>query len=165
MSETSPLTNLILQGMDKIIYRTIREHRRFARTAGISTAQYTLLMQLYYQRRCAISDISFAMNITNAAASQQVDRLVVLGLLNRTEDPVDRRVKQLELTGRGHELVESGLRLRHSLVRELITGLTPIERESVGAGMEVIARVFDQVPDHEGPKADLTIAKEPDRHD
>ena len=45
------------------------------------------------------------LGVSNAAASQMVDRLVGMGLLERSEDPDDRRAKALALTEKGKALV------------------------------------------------------------
>ena len=49
--------------------------------------QFFLLMHLRHHEHCGISDLSEHMEITNAAASQLVDKLVQAGLLVRVEDP------------------------------------------------------------------------------
>ncbi len=100
--------------------------------------QFNILMQLHYQRACGVSDISVRMDITSAAASQLVEKLVQAGLLERAEDPHDRRVRQLRLTDGGRELVEAALAARYRWVDELIERLEPAEREKMAAAMQIL---------------------------
>ncbi len=58
-------------------------------------------MRLKHGGKSGVSEIGGQMGVTNAAASQAVDRLVHLGLIERTEDPDDRRAKRLTLTQAG----------------------------------------------------------------
>ena len=69
--------------------------------------QFFMLMQIYYKKQCGISDLSDHMEITAAAASQMVEKLVQTGLLDRTEDPHDRRAKHVTLSDKGRELIKS----------------------------------------------------------
>lgn len=101
--------------------------------------QFNILMQLHYQRACGVSDISTRMDITSAAASQLVEKLVQAGLLERAEDPHDRRVRQLRLTAGGRELVEAALAARYRWVDELIERLDLAEREAVASAMRILA--------------------------
>lgn len=138
MTHSLPLTEPIRQGIDQVTHRAFHEHIRFVKASGLTMPQFNILMQLHYQRECGVSDISARMDISNAAASQLVDKLVQAGLLERAEDPNDRRVKQLRLSAQGLELVESGLAARYRWVDELIQSLEPAEREKLAEAMQIL---------------------------
>jgi len=139
MTDSSPpLTETIRQGIDQVTHRSFHEHIRFVKASGLSMPQFNILMQLHYQRACGVSDISTRMDITSAAASQLVEKLVQAGLLERAEDPHDRRVRQLRLTVGGQELVEAALSARYRWVDELIETLEPAEREKLAEAMQII---------------------------
>ncbi len=59
--------------------------------------QFSTLMTLHKQGTCAISEIAEELGVSTAAASQMVDRMVNDGMILRTEDPNDRRVKLVSL--------------------------------------------------------------------
>lgn len=139
MTDSPPaLTEIIRQGIDQVAHRSFHEHIRFVKASGLSMPQFNILMQLHYQRACGVSDISTRMDITSAAASQLVEKLVQAGLLERAEDPHDRRVRQLRLTVGGQELVEAALAARYRWVDELIETLEPAEREKMAAAMQIL---------------------------
>lgn len=138
MTNSLPLTEPIRQGIDQVTHRAFHEHIRFVKASGLTMPQFNILMQLHYQRECGVSDISARMDITNAAASQLVEKLVQAGLLERAEDPNDRRAKQLRLSARGLELVEAGLAARYRWVDELIQSLEPDEREALAQAMSIL---------------------------
>jgi DNA-binding MarR family transcriptional regulator len=144
MTDYLQLNESIRAGLDIITHRAFREHGRFVKSAGLSIPQFGILMQLHHQRQCGVSDISSRMDITNAAASQLVDKLFQSGLIERAEDPHDRRAKQITLSEKGLELVEAGLTTRHRWIAPLIERLEPAERERVGEAMVILAKVIRQ---------------------
>jgi DNA-binding MarR family transcriptional regulator len=149
VNDTMQSTDLIRQGMDTLAHHTFRAHMRFVKSTGLSMAQFGILMQLHYQHGSGISSISRRMQISGADASQLVDKLVQGGFLERAEDPVDRRAKQLGLSEKGREIVAASLAARHRLVDTLIAGLDPHEREQVGEVMRILSRLFQQMQDTE----------------
>jgi MarR family transcriptional regulator, organic hydroperoxide resistance regulator len=145
MTDSFQLIQTIRQSMDLLTHRAFREQGHFVKSTGLSMAQFGILMQLHYQQRCGISDISSRMEITNAAASQLVDKLVQSGLLERTEDPQDRRAKQLKLTEKGQELINAGIQARSRWVDELISAFTSDESEAVATGLSILAEAAKRI--------------------
>lgn len=132
----------IHNGIDKIAHRSFREHVRFIKAAGLSMSQFGILMQLYHQHHCGITEIGSQMDISSAAASQLVEKLVQGGLLSRAENPHDRRVKQLALSEKGLELVQAGYAARHSWLDSILEGLTPDEHTKVAEAMQILAQAL-----------------------
>jgi len=102
---------------------SMREWVRFVKSSGLSMPQFSTLMRLYYHGGCGISEISAHLDVTAPAASQMVDRLVQMGLLERGEDPNDRRAKQVTLSAKGRALIEKGIEARNRWSEELATKL------------------------------------------
>lgn len=111
--------------------RSMCDFIRFIKETGLSMTQLNTLMRLYHTGSCDISTVSDYLGITNAATSQMVQRLVEQGLLERTEDPHDRRVKQLALTTAGQSLVDQGIEARRRWLEELTTALTPEQQANI----------------------------------
>jgi DNA-binding MarR family transcriptional regulator len=133
MPSSPELTEAIRQLMDVITTRSMRERSHFVKASGLSMPQFGILMHLYYSNNCGISHLGEHMDISAPAASQLVDRLVQHGLVERTEDPNDRRAKQLALTPKGRELIETGLTARTRWVDELVRSLKPEDCDQVAA--------------------------------
>src|SRR5574337_736426 len=89
--------------------RSMRDSIRVWKDSGLSMPYITTLMRLHYHCAWGISDVGHHLSVTNAAASQMADKLVQQGLVERTEDPNDRRAKQLTLTPKGRALVQKSL--------------------------------------------------------
>jgi DNA-binding MarR family transcriptional regulator len=140
MLPPSALSQTIRQFMDILMHHSMHEHAHFAKATGISMPQLGILMQLHYRSNCGISDIGERFDITNAAASQLADKLVQGGLIQREEDPNDRRAKLLNLTEKGRKLIQQGIKERYRWVDELAAKLTVEEREKVGEALAILTQ-------------------------
>lgn len=110
----------------------------YAKEAGLSMAQLGALMRIRRQGTPAVSDISQEIGVTNAAASQMLERLVQQGLVTRSEDPHDRRVKQIVLTSKGQQALEAGLQARQKWLEELAGTLSPAEQTQIAAALQLL---------------------------
>jgi DNA-binding MarR family transcriptional regulator len=124
--------------MDVFMHRSMRGWSHFAKSTGLSMPQFNILMQLHHKGACGVSEISERFDITSAAASQLVEKLVQSGYLERAEDPSDRRAKVLNLTAQGHSLVERGTRERYRWMEELVRNLSAEERARVGEALTIL---------------------------
>ena len=87
-----------------------------------------------------MSEISGRFDVTPAAASQLVDKLVQSGYIQREEDPNDRRAKLLNLTDKGRELIRQGIEERYRWVDELTEKLTEEERSQISEALDIMTR-------------------------
>jgi DNA-binding MarR family transcriptional regulator len=70
--------------------------------------------------------------------SRAADELVQRGLVDRTEDPADRRIKRLRLTKQGRELVMKMRELRMAGFEQFVTTLGPKEHAQLSKFLELI---------------------------
>jgi DNA-binding MarR family transcriptional regulator len=91
----------------------LREFLRFAeeqaRQEGITPQQYVLLVVTRGHEdypNVTIGDIAQALQVRQSSASLLVDRSVRRGLLDRREDPVDRRRAIVQLTDQGQQVLD-----------------------------------------------------------
>ena len=144
MSDTRQLSQSLRQWMDVTSHRSIQDQSRFIKSMGFSMAQFFLLMHVYYKKQCGISDLSDHMETTAAAASQLVDKLVQAGLLERTEDPHDRRARQITLTTKGRQLIEKSIQMRFRWLDSVVQTLSPEERSTVGEALKILTSAAEE---------------------
>ncbi len=75
-------------------------------SANLTMPQLKALLVLHLRPEASGQDVMAAMGISLATVTGIVDRLAAHGLVSRREDPRDRRVRRLELTPAGRELME-----------------------------------------------------------
>lgn len=141
MDEREELILRLREWMDVFMVHSMHELFRYVRGTGLSMPQFNVLMALYYKENCAVSDLSERMEITLAAASQLVDRLVQSGLLERVEDPQDRRSKRLSLTLKGRAMVETGINLRFRWMDNVVKHLEIEEIQQISQAIERLSQV------------------------
>jgi MarR family transcriptional regulator, transcriptional regulator for hemolysin len=145
MITSAKLGELVRQSMDLVTYRSWVDQMHFVKASGLSMPQLSILMLLYYRPTCGVSDISERMEITAAAASQLVDKLVVSSLLERIEDPHDRRAKQISLSTKGRNLINNNLKERHRWVDEFVRQLDAAQRAQVSQVMNIMIDALQQM--------------------
>jgi DNA-binding MarR family transcriptional regulator len=117
----------------------------YARQHGLSMTQIATLFMVRHKGPSSISEIGDELQITNPAASQLVDRLVQQGLLLRTEDPNDRRLKQIALSKQGEMTLQEGLRARQRWLGDLVKQLSPEEQEQAMATLNLLIAKAEQL--------------------
>jgi DNA-binding MarR family transcriptional regulator len=68
-----------------------------------------------------------------------------MGYLERTEDPNDRRVKQITLSDRGKEMVKESVQIRMSWFKDLIPFISPEEQASVTVSLQTLVRAAHEL--------------------
>jgi DNA-binding MarR family transcriptional regulator len=140
MTKSPQFSQAIRSWMDVFMHRSMRGWGSFAKSTGLSMPQFSILMQLHHKGVCGLSDISERFDISNAAASQLVDKLVQSGLIQREEDPHDRRAKLLNLTDKGKALIQQGIEERYRWVDQLAENLTVEERAKVTEALNIMTQ-------------------------
>ena len=110
----------------------------YARDNGLTMAQFGAILRLFHKGACAVSDIGNDLGVTNSAASQMLERLVQLKLITRSEDPDDRRVKQIVLTEKGRQIMLESSMAFHKWMEDLAQSLNIEEQDQVKRGLEIL---------------------------
>ena len=131
-------------GLENFLARIIQEFMQFMHQTGLSALQIHALMHIYHAGECPLSEIGGLTDSSKPAASQLVERLVQQGLVERTEDPLDRRNKKLRLTEKSLELIQQGVTSNHFLV-DVMTSLPAKQRESVHTAFGYLAQAGQQI--------------------
>jgi DNA-binding MarR family transcriptional regulator len=116
----------------------MRDFVTFMRSHELTMPQVSALFRLRYGGMCGVSDIADHLDVTSAAASQMVDRLVQQGLLARSTDPDDRRVKRLELTPRGHRLLDDAVEARVQWVTAMTAVLSFEQQQAIVDALDLL---------------------------
>ncbi len=145
MISSPQLKQTLRQFVDMAVHYSMRASAHFTKAMGLSMPQFSLLMQLHYRGVCGMSEVSERFEITPAAASQLVDKLVQGGLIHREEDPNDRRAKSLNLTSKGKELILQGIEDRYHWVEPLAEKLTPEQRARINEALIIMTEAAQEM--------------------
>lgn len=147
MSPIDELTQVVREWAKVFMHRSAHDMKKLMEDTDLSFSHISILMRLYHHGMSGVSAIGEDMSITNAAASQTVDKLVQLGYVNRSEDPIDRRAKRLELSDQGRMLVEKGIELRGRWIENLAAELHPEEQVMITSALTLLTEAALKIKD------------------
>jgi DNA-binding MarR family transcriptional regulator len=116
----------------------MRHFLHFSKERGVSMPQIGALFQIRRKGVCSVSEISGELEITSAAASQMLESLVKEGLVRRSEDPNDRRAKQIVLTEKGRKTLQESIHSRQGWLTQLINQLTEQEQVQIASALKIL---------------------------
>ncbi len=115
--------------------RSMRGFLRYARESGLSMSQLGALFHIHRLGSSGVTDLGDHLGVTSAAVSQMLERLVQQGLILRSEDPTDRRVKQIILTDKGRQVLKESVQARQGWVDNLAESLSASEKQQIQAAL------------------------------
>jgi len=94
------------------------DHR--AKSRGTTRAQWIVLFRLREQEGLSQVDLAEVLELQPISLVRLLDRLVERGLLERRQDPRDRRTNRLFLTAGGRQLVDDLDSLRDAIATDVL---------------------------------------------
>jgi DNA-binding MarR family transcriptional regulator len=137
MPEAEGFVTTLRSWMEVFMQRSMGDFMTYARQNGLSAAQLGALFQVR-RGSSGVSDLGDDLGVSSSAASQMLERLVQQGLIVRSEDPDDRRVKQIALTERGTALLDGSIRAREGWLSELAETLSDREAQELIAALRLL---------------------------
>ena len=141
---TDPELNTFYESMEGVLAHIIKSFMVSMKQHGLSTPQIHALMYIFHAGECQVSDIGNLADVSNAAASQLVERLVQQGLVDRREDPADRRNKRVTLSDKGKGLIHNSV-MENQFLMEIVAKLTPEQRQVVHDAFMLLAQSGRQI--------------------
>jgi DNA-binding MarR family transcriptional regulator len=144
MSSPDPFISSFHEWMELFMHRSMRGYMHYAREKGLSRSMIGTLYHLSHRDHAGVTDLGEHLGVSSAAASQMLERLVEEGLIRRSEDPDDRRMKKITLTDQGSRVIKESVSARLGWLEELAACFTEEEKTQVTAAMQLIIRKSNQ---------------------
>ncbi len=113
---------------------------RVIEESGLSMTQCKALLELGGLGQSAeawqVGDLAEVFGVSVPSMSRAVDALVKKGMVTRVEDPDDRRVRQVRITGPGKDLVETLVAVRQNGMQAFASTLSPAQRRKLDAAVD-----------------------------
>jgi len=110
--------------------------RSLAETADVLTVpQLRALMILATRGPLSLSELADDMGVHPSNATRACDRLVAADLVDRRDNPVDRRHLALELTPAGRQEIDDVIARRRAAVADILWRMTPAHRRALGRAL------------------------------
>ena len=138
MPQPDPFVATLQQWIEVSMHRSIRNFICFSRESRLSMSQLGALFHLHHRGSSGVTDLGDHLGVTSAAASQMLERLAQQNLILRTEDPSDRRVRQIVLTDKGLQVLQESIRARQRWLYDLAETLSEAEKEASIAALVIL---------------------------
>jgi MarR family transcriptional regulator, 2-MHQ and catechol-resistance regulon repressor len=112
-------------------YETLREHAmRHIESLGLGFSDFAVLELLLHKGPTPVNAIGGKINLTSGSITMAVDRLERKGLVERRNDPEDRRARVVHLTDAGLGLIRCAFADHEAAMERAVAGLTVEERDT-----------------------------------
>lgn len=113
----------------------------------VSLPQLRVLVVVASQGPLNLAAVARRLGVHSSNATRACDRLVAAGLLDRRDDPADRRNLQLDLTEEGHRLVERVMDHRRKAIMDALGRMSSVERLALAPVLRSFAAAAGEVDD------------------
>ena len=108
---------------------------------GLTAPKLSALSVLVFRGPLTVGELANAEQVTPATTSRLVSELEALGLVERTVDPHDGRVRRVAPTDRGVALLHEGRRRRVERLAVAVEQLSDAERAALAAAADILERL------------------------
>ncbi len=108
---------------------------------GLTAPKLSALSVLVFRGPLTVGELANAEQVTPATTSRLVSELESLGLVERTVDPDDGRVRRVTPTDRGVALMHEGRRRRVERLAIAVEQLSDAERSALAAAADILERL------------------------
>jgi MarR family transcriptional regulator for hemolysin len=105
---------------------------------AMTRAQWIILSRLDRQPGMSQNELAAICEVEPITVARLVDRLEARGLVERRNDPADRRIRRLHLLPAAKPIVETISRAREAMSARIVAGLDGKTRETLIDGLLVI---------------------------
>ncbi len=138
MSSRNPFYSIFHEWMELFMHRSMHGYIHYAREKNLSMSMIGTLFHLGHRDHAGVTDLGEHLGVSSAAASQMLEHLVEEGLIKRTEDPDDRRMKKISLTEKGYQVMKDSVSARLGWLEELTESFSDKEKVQITIAMELI---------------------------
>ena len=139
------ISDLMFEWADKAMRRSMRKMFEYNQAHGYSFIVVNSLRVISKEKEVTNNDLSRRLGVSMPAASQLVDRLVEMGLVEREDNPADRRSKYLTLTAQGRQTLDDMDKATHSWIPTLVSMLSEEEIKIIKPSLRLIVSKINQL--------------------
>ena len=112
----------------------------------VTLPQLRVLVMVASRSPLNLGEVADGLKVHPSNATRAVERLVGAGLLERRDDPTDRRNLLLELSPRGTEVVAGIMEHRRATIGAIVDQIPPDQRRSLCTGAAAFAAAGGEIP-------------------
>jgi MarR family transcriptional regulator, 2-MHQ and catechol-resistance regulon repressor len=122
-----------------------RHAERQIHSLGIGFSDFAALEVLLHKGPLPVNEIGRLVRLTSGSMTTAVDRLEKKGMVERQNDPADRRARVVHLTDAGKKLIECAFADHERAMEKAASGLTPEERTRLASLLKKLGREAEEL--------------------
>lgn len=138
MPQDDPFLITLGQWTEASMQRSLHNFIRQIRESDLSFSQVNTMFRLYHQGAGSVNQLAKHLGVTKAAVSQLLDPLLAAGLIERSENPEDRRMKLIALTDEGRSLVRRTMKTRNAWLGDFAQNFSEEEKAQILPALELM---------------------------
>jgi len=123
-------------------FQSLTDFFNYLKHSELSLLQGYALTHLFFKGPIKISELCEHMMVSLGAASQMVDRLEKLEMVERIADPEDRRVRKVVVLDKGKKFVRENFAFSQSWLSEIPANINPEQEEQITATLSILMQSF-----------------------
>jgi DNA-binding MarR family transcriptional regulator len=129
----------ILDGYETLMQRLVGAHLPEFMEVAVTMSQAKVMYTVLVAGSLRLSELAGRLGVSLSTTSSQVDRLVELGLLDRHDDPADRRQVVISVTPDGATQLERFRELNSEQLRTLLDHVADDDLRVVADGLRILS--------------------------
>ena len=110
-------------------YDSVREHAvRHIASLGLGFSDFAVMEYLLHKGPSPVNIVGAKIRLSSGSITAAIDRLERKGMVERRDDPADRRARIVHLTGDGRKAIACAFADHEAAMARATSGLTPGER-------------------------------------
>lgn len=111
----------------------------------LSLVQCHVLSEVGDSEGLSVNDLSLKLNLDKSTTSRHITNLVKSGLIDRLENPTDRRYFTLSLTKSGTQTYSTINETMDDYYDQLLKSLTENQQQQISDALELISKAINQL--------------------
>lgn len=129
--------------------RSLHNFIRQIRESDLSFSQVNTMFRLYHRGASSVNQLAKHLGVTKAAVSQLLDSLIEADLIERSENPEDRRMKLIALTDEGKSLVRKTMTTRNAWLADFVQNFSEEEKAQILPALQLM---IHRIPEFRGER-------------
>lgn len=107
----------------------------------VTVPQLRVMMMIATRGAVNLAAVAAGLQVSASNASRICDRLLKIGMVDRRDDPADRRNIALTLTPDGQALIDRVVHHRRIAIRRILREMSPAQRDALATALDAFATV------------------------
>jgi MarR family transcriptional regulator, organic hydroperoxide resistance regulator len=125
-------------------FQSLTDFFNYLKNTELSLLQAYALAYVFFRGPLKMSDLCEHMLVSPAAASQLIDRLEKLEMVERISEPGDRRVRKIVVLDKGKNFVQENFRFSQRWISEIPADIAPEQMAQIGEVLTMLLKSLNK---------------------